>query len=766
MLAPRVIPPPREPSASEKRDHEVTHTPFQPWCEFCVLGYAASKPHERLTFEQKDTAKAKVLTDYTYMKTNGEFTPMGAIQPEVAELFATTLLIVDRDTLVLKAISMPTKAVTDYAVEGDVHFTDRLNLERTELNSDNEPTILALKSKAKEKRKKPTDLTEGSLKDSQNMGSIEAPIRWWQALTRTLRFDVERRYAAKLTADQVLWCWLVRHAAWLIERYRVRADGMTPHYAAFGVGYRGEILPFAETALFKVPMNHTRQVSKNVTAHRGESTFVKGIWVGKHDESDDHLYLTDTGWHRARTVRRLELTKRADTVLLKKVKGAPWDARSAAPTQSRPSHVGGGGGAAEVRVPREHGEADLAPVPEAEGQAEGAGAAAPDPPAPAAQPGADGGLAEAPMAVDVNMERGQKREPDDSGEGRGLKVARTVEAVSLDEPLDLTLLDTLEGTTSVDHAGVTPAEALAGKRRALEMLKHYGVYETRLRSECTHMKPIRARWEPQYHGDTLKQWRYVAQEFKWMEHRDDVFAASSNAATSKMVDFVGLKEDGNVTFIADVVKAYYQAEQSEAVYVEPPKEFVMLMMEQGCYDDVVWELKRMLPGQRAAAAGWVAKAAKTLANEGFERCALQPQFFLHRVDKVLIEVHVDDFHGTGPPQASSKCITRLRELLDLKASDIIVQGRYSHLKRDRLRRGGAVYIRPDPRHIVNLLDTLGLPKLKAAVTPSLDGPDPVSSPITEEKELVSRFRRCVGLVLYIAADRQDIQRDVQLLSRK
>ena len=87
----------------------------------------------------------------------------------------------------------------------------------------------------------------------------------------------------------------MRHAAWLIERYRVRADGMTPHYAAFGVGYRGEILPFAETALFKVPMNHTRQVSKNVTAHRGESTFVKGIWVGKHDESDDHLYLTDTG---------------------------------------------------------------------------------------------------------------------------------------------------------------------------------------------------------------------------------------------------------------------------------------------------------------------------------------------------------------------------------------------------------------------------------------------------------------------------------------
>eukprot|EP00972_Heterocapsa_arctica_P051539 7582718-Heterocapsa_arctica.AAC.1 len=73
------------------------------------------------------------------------------------------------------------------------------------------------------------------------------------------------------------------------------------------------------------------------------------------------------------------------------------------------------------------------------------------------------------------------------------------------------------------------------------MLKQYGVYETRPRDECQGMKLIRARWEPQHNGDQLKQWRYVAQKFKWMENLDDVFAASSNAATSKMVDFLSLK---------------------------------------------------------------------------------------------------------------------------------------------------------------------------------------------------------------------------------
>ncbi len=51
------------------------------------------------------------------------------------------------------------------------------------------------------------------------------------------------------------------------------------------------------------------------------------------------------------------------------------------------------------------------------------------------------------------------------------------------------------------------------------------------------------------------KWRYVAQELNWMETRDDVFAASSTAQTSRMVDFVSIKEDGYGAFVADCVKA-------------------------------------------------------------------------------------------------------------------------------------------------------------------------------------------------------------------
>ena len=77
-----------------------------------------------------------------------------------------------------------------------------------------------------------------------------------------------------------------------------------------------------------------------------------------------------------------------------------------------------------------------------------------------------------------------------------------------------------------------------------------------------------------------------------------------------------------------------------------------MLSKLGQNADIVWELHRMLPGHRVAGAGWVQTASKEFVDEGFERCEALPQFFHRRSDNVLlIEVHMDDFHGCGPEQA-------------------------------------------------------------------------------------------------------------------
>ena len=62
----------------------------------------------------------------------------------------------------------------------------------------------------------------------------------------------------------MIWLWLQKHAAFVANSYRRRADGRTSWEAAFGCGYKGELVPFGETCHFKVPTSHAREIADGV----------------------------------------------------------------------------------------------------------------------------------------------------------------------------------------------------------------------------------------------------------------------------------------------------------------------------------------------------------------------------------------------------------------------------------------------------------------------------------------------------------------------
>ena len=67
-------------------------------------------------------------------------------------------------------------------------------------------------------------------------------------------------------------------------------------------------------------------VCKEETLAQGNAVFIKGVWVGRSDLSDEHIVLTP-GRVLSRTIRRLEPSRRHDAGFLDKVKGLPWDAQ-------------------------------------------------------------------------------------------------------------------------------------------------------------------------------------------------------------------------------------------------------------------------------------------------------------------------------------------------------------------------------------------------------------------------------------------------------
>ncbi len=202
--------------------------------------------------------------------------------------------------------------------------------------------------------------------------------------------------------------------------------------------------------------------------------------------------------------------------------------------------------------------------------------------------------------------------------------------------------------------------------------------------------------------------RFVAKEMKWWEQRDDLFTPGSLGATARVIDFYALQH-GYASFIMDCTSAFYHADEPEEVYVKPPPEWIAKQIEHDLPSDVTWRLRKQLPGRRTAGQRWVDHAAALLTDElGMIRCVECPCFF-QSLNGVVIELHMDDFHGAGPLEACNEIIEKLKQHLRLWVSPLLEpEVRYQHLGRHRVRTQEGTF-RP-----------YSLPEIIALVPPSGD----------------------------------------------
>ena len=74
--------------------------------------------------------------------------------------------------------------------------------------------------------------------------------------------------------DEVLVAWLVKHCAWIQRKSTTQHDGHSAHYRVTGAEYQGEVVPFAEIVMAKMPNNSKTNPSK--LAPR----WVRAVWLG------------------------------------------------------------------------------------------------------------------------------------------------------------------------------------------------------------------------------------------------------------------------------------------------------------------------------------------------------------------------------------------------------------------------------------------------------------------------------------------------------
>ena len=66
-----------------------------------------------------------------------------------------------------------------------------------------------------------------------------------------MRAYIEQTYCIKITPDMHVWPWLVRHSAWLVERFHIKLNRRTAFQDLTDEQYKGQIAPFGETLLFR-----------------------------------------------------------------------------------------------------------------------------------------------------------------------------------------------------------------------------------------------------------------------------------------------------------------------------------------------------------------------------------------------------------------------------------------------------------------------------------------------------------------------------------
>jgi hypothetical protein len=133
----------------------------------------------------------------------------------------------------------------------------------------------------------------------EDMGYVERANLLIQNQIRVVRFDLEGRLkgGGRVLPGTLLFPWLVRHASWLLMRFHVRqSTKQTAYQRCVGRVYDGAVVPFAEVCMARIP---------NEGRSKLDSVWLRAVWVGKTDRSDERVLLTEKGPMRTRTVKRI-----------------------------------------------------------------------------------------------------------------------------------------------------------------------------------------------------------------------------------------------------------------------------------------------------------------------------------------------------------------------------------------------------------------------------------------------------------------------------
>ena len=294
---------PRMPSAEDRRIHDLTHVPYRCWCEHCVRGQGSEYKHSTVIGPNAGDEVTRVIMDYCFLTEGVKKKSDDHTEEETSTTSLTALVMKETLCGSVWAYALKSKSVGEDPWIADQIMDDLLTIgvgkERIIVKSDQEASIVELQGEIAKRRESfgGTGLENSKVGDSNSNGKIERAIRDVENLIRTLRSALSARIGESVKLSMSIVPWMVRHAAYLITRCRVRAHGKTSMQLMKGRTSLTELIPFGETVMFKVPK--TGEVVGSF-----EDRWESGVWLGCAVRDGMTLVGTATGVYKVGTIKR------------------------------------------------------------------------------------------------------------------------------------------------------------------------------------------------------------------------------------------------------------------------------------------------------------------------------------------------------------------------------------------------------------------------------------------------------------------------------
>ena len=717
-----MTPVPREPSEFEKQKHNLTHIPFQPWCTSCVKGKAQAESHKRTERIIEDSELPVIQCDYLMLKDTA-----GTGGLKVLSMYVRTFGY-GMSTVV------ETKGPTDmYATMWAVKILNFLGLSDIILQCDPEPSLIKCAESVKSTRTEGTVIRSSPRRSHQSNGGVENYQKQLQGQVRTMLAAMQEHTKYRPSADNALMRWIVRHAAWLIPRFR-GSEIQSPFYRAMGGPYRGKLVEFGEENLKAVV--ETPQKPRSMTTDDASDTRVvpeaheqespneeanenddESKEIPDKPDDEDHemeeetLPEPDTA-ATSSSSRGEKRTETQENVFVKR--------RLMAKSPKRPI--------------------TLVPAPE-------------DPVKRRLLKKTDMRNDELVMNVDENMLNVVSK----------LTKDENMPEVNSNEDNEMPKFIVLD-----DYE-----EMMKGRQKELNSLKEMGTMTVVKRTEAVGKRTIQTRWVDREKDGKVKS-RLVLKDYNRCQGRTQPEMFSPTPSTLSLKTMLAASshdrnndpESNHITISIDVHTAFLHADVDQDLFAEPPEPDEWY--DAGLKEDEVWKLNKALYGYRKAPKLWHKHLVNVLESVNYHPLLTDPSCFRNDETNINIFVHVDDGLMFGPKSEvlklvellSKQVLMRITGRMEKTGDKICYLGRVI----ERTARGYSV--EANPKYIRNVMNVLGLEEAKPVMTPSVKRTPTTESLVELEGERRAMYRTVVGKLLYMCQERADIMYSVKETARK